>query len=54
MFSKLIQSLGIVFAGLVVVLFGLLSLYVSYLLGIGLLIITLVVIVYNAISMLSD
>lgn len=50
MITNLFQSVGIVFTLLIIAVIAVISMYLSYLIGIGIVIITLVFITYHIVS----
>ena len=53
MITNLFQSVGIVFTLLIIAAVAVVSMYISYILGIGIVILTLVFVVYHILSILK-
>jgi hypothetical protein len=54
MITNLLQSIGVVFAILIVVALAIVSMYISYILAIGVIILSLLFITYHVISSVKE
>lgn len=54
MITNLFQSIGVVFTILIIVAITIVSMYLSYILGIGIVILTLIFITYHILSILKS
>lgn len=53
MITNLFQSVGVVFTILIIAAIALISMYISYIVGIGIVILTLIFIVYHSLSIIK-